>query len=158
MSFDKQGTPVATNINTLPPKKSGGALKWILGGCGCLGLIALLCVGGLTYFAVSTAGQVTQEARSFIEGSTVAQEYLGSPITINGEPVPTQTPGGGLVFDFDVSGPKGSGTAKVKAKMNPETFQFEMGESSLDFNGETIDLNAENEFMDLEVEELDMDN
>jgi len=154
MSFDNQATPVA-NVNVLPPKKSGGALKWILGGCGCLGLMAAICFGGFIYFAVSTAGQVTQQARSFVEGSTVAQEHLGSPITVNGEPTPVQGRQGELIFDFDISGPKGSGTATVTAKMNPETFQFELGESSLETNGETFDLNAEDEFKEPEIEGMD---
>ena len=151
MSLENQYEPVAANINTLPPKKSGGALKWILGGCGCLGLIGMICVGGLVYFSVSAAGQVTQEARSFIEGSTVAQEYLGSPITINGEPQPSQGGNGELIFDFDVSGPKGSGTATVTAKMDPEAFKFVIGDSSLEVNGETIDLKPEDEF-NLDIE------
>ena len=154
MSLDNQYEPVA-NVNMPPTKKSGGALKWILGGCGCLGLMAVICFGGVIYYGITTAGQITQEARSFIEGSTVAQEYLGSPITINGEPQPVQGGNGELVFDFDVTGPKGSGTATVKAKMDPETFKFVIGESTLDVNGEIIDLNAENEFNEPVVEGME---
>lgn len=154
MSLNNQYEPVA-NANVLPPKKSGGALKWILGGCGCLGLMAAICFGGVVWFGISTAGQVTQEARTFVEGSTVIQEHLGSPVTINGEPTPVQGPDGSLVFGFDVSGPNGSGTATVTSKMNPETFQFELGESSLEVNGEVFDLNAKDEFKEIEVEGMD---
>ena len=155
MSLENQyETPVATGVNTLPPKKSKGGLKWILGGCGFLGLLTVLCFGGLIWFSLSKAGKMSQEARSFIENSTVAQEYLGNPITITAEAPPAQGPQGALVLGFDVSGPKASGKATVNAELDPETFDFVLGESSLDVNGETIDLNAEDEFK-LDVEGMD---
>ena len=155
MSLDNQyETPVATSMDALPPKKSGGGLKWILGGCGCLSLLTVLCFGGLIYFGLSKTAKMSQEARSFIENSTVAQEYLGSPVTINGESPPTQGAAGAIILDFDVSGPKASGTATVTAELDPETFDFVLGESSLDVNGETVDLNAEDEFK-LDVEGMD---
>ena len=144
--------PVGAGINTPPTKKSGGALKWILGGCGCLGLLAALCIGGLVYFSVSSTGAVVQEARTMIEGSSVVKEKLGEPISIDSE---TVGQGGGaepaLIFDFDVSGPKGSGRAKVTAPFNESTFKFEIEESTLEVDGQTFDLNTENDFkMDLE--------
>ena len=155
MSFENQTTPVAANMNVPPTKKSGGPLKWILGGCGCLGLIAAICFGGFFYFAITTAGAISQEARTLIESSSVVQEQLGSPITIVSETPPAQQGQGSLVLEFDVEGPEGAGTATVTAKMDPETFKFVIEDSSLEVDGETFDLNVADEFKELEVEGLE---
>ena len=154
MSLDSQYSATnASNFDSPPPPKKSGALKWILGGCGCLGLLTACCFGGLIWFGVSKAGKVTEEARSFVEGSTVIQEHLGSPVVINAESA-SQSADQSLVFEFDVSGPNGNGRATVNAKFDEATFDFVLGESSLDVNGEVFDLNAEGEF-NVEVDGLD---
>ena len=152
MSLDNQYSANTGNLDSLQPKKSG-ALKWILGGCGCLGLLAVLCFGGLIWFGVSKAGKVTQEARSFVENSTVVQKHLGSPVVIKAE-AHSQGEGQSLVFRFDVSGPNGNGQATVNATFDEEAFDFVLGESSLDVDGEVVDLNAQGEF-DVNIEGLD---
>ena len=152
MSFDNQESVSLNNIDSMPPKKSG-ALKWILGGCGCLGLLTLLCFGGLIWFGVSKAGAVTQESRSFVENSTTVQQHLGSPVVSNAETA-TQGTNQDIVFEYDVAGPNGTGRATVNATFDNETFDFIIGESSLEFNGEVFDLNAEEEFS-VEVDGLD---
>jgi len=152
MSIDNQHPANMGNLDSLPPKKSG-LLKWILGGCGCLGLLTVLCFGALIWFGISKAGKVTQEARSFVENSTVIQEHLGSPVVINAES-PSQGEDQSLVFKFDVSGPDGDGQATVNVTVDKEALDFVIGQSSLDVNGEVFDLNAENEF-DVQIDGLD---
>ena len=155
MSLDNQYEPVATSVNTMPPNNSGGGRKWIWGGCGCLGLLTLMCIGGLIFYSFTTFTAVRQEARSFIEGSTVVQQELGSPITIDGETM-SQDGTRTLVFEFNVTGPKGSGVATVNMENDGQSLEFKLGESSLEVDGEKIDLNAENEF-GIEMEGLDLD-
>jgi len=137
MSLDNQTTFNESNVDH-PPKKSGGLLKWIL----ILGLLAL-----------AKSNAVKREARSFIEGSTVVKQNLGSPVTISGESV-VRNADGSLDFGFDVTGPEGDGKVTVNAILNQKTFDFVLGDSSLEFNGETFDLNAVDEF-GLNVEGMD---
>ena len=158
MSLDDQvvldtGGDDTSYKNTPPPKKSG-SLKWIFGGCGCLGLMAAICFGVIGWFSFSVYGSVRQEAKSFVESSTVVQRELGSPITINSETF-SQGADGAWVFDFGVSGPQGSGVATVNMENDGKSFDFTLGDSSLDFNGETIDLDAEAEFGEPVIEGLD---
>ena len=146
MSLDNQNMPPgAANINTLPPKKSGGALKWILGGCGCLSLLLVLCIGGFVYFSYSTFSGVQEEAKGFITNSSVVQEQLGSPVKIDGESFSSTAPGE-WVFDFNVSGPKGSGTATVNMKTDGQSLDFDIGEASLEANGQSFNLSADDEY------------
>ena len=154
MSFDNQNQPpIGASVNTMPPKKSGG-LKWILGGCGCLGLLMAACIVGFVWFSYSTFTGVQQEAKSFIEGSSVVQEQLGTPVTITGESF-DQAGQGKWVFEFDLTGPKGSGVATVNMENDGQSMDFQLGQSSLEVNGQTIDLNAENEFAMPPIEGFD---
>ena len=72
MSFDpNQNAP----LGHAPPKKSG-ALKWILGGLGCFGLISILCLGGIGYIGYQGVQMVTTnpaylEARATLELSLI---------------------------------------------------------------------------------------
>lgn len=149
MSLDNQTTLDESNVDH-PPKKSGGLLKWIL----ILGLLAMVgCIVGFVWFAAAKGNAVKREARSFIEGSTVVKQNLGSPVTISGESV-VRNADGSLDFGFDVTGPEGDGKVTVNAILDQQTFDFVLGDSSLEFNGETFDLNAVDEFS-LDVEGMD---
>lgn len=56
MGMPPQGPPPA------PPKQSGGMLKWLLGGCGCLLLLGICGGGGAWYTISAVAG--TEHIRS----------------------------------------------------------------------------------------------
>lgn len=150
MSFDNETSPDATNGET-QATKSGGWKK-ILGGIGCLGLIAV-CIVIVISLRHSNKTAVSEEARSFVQGSTVVQKHLGSPVMINEE---RGNPGAdkSFIFEFDISGPEGAGTATVNMTHDDESSALVLGQSSLDFNGETIDLNAKDEFS-FELEGMD---
>ena len=130
------------NHPNLPSRKSGGALKWILGGCGCLTALVGFCFIGFFMYVMSTFGTLSQEARSFVEDSTIAQEHLGSPITIKGEPILIESESNDFVFEVFASGPKGSGTATVTSQLDDVSFEWVMKEASLDVDGEKFDLKA----------------
>ncbi len=152
LDLDNQATVNANNFDSQPPKK-GGALKWILGGCGCLGLLLVLCVGGAFYYGFSVLDQVRQEARSFVESSSVVQEKLGSPVTIDGETLATG-PDGAPSFRFDVSGPDGRGTVTASSKVDNQAGAFVVSDYVLEVDGEEFDLNAADDF-DVGVEGID---
>jgi hypothetical protein len=143
MSFDNQATLNVPNMQHEKPKS--GALKWILGGCGCLGLLAVVCIGGFAYFfsgAIGDAIRMQQETQAMIESSPQVEEALGSPIEI-GPPRTQNGPEGEVTFEFDVTGPNGTGTVFSKTKMNPSTFRFERKGLYMEFEGQRIDLNLD---------------
>ena len=149
MSLDNQTTLDESNVDH-PPKKSGGLLKWIL----ILGLLAMVgCIVGFVWFADSNDDAVKREAQSFIEGSTVLQQHIGSPVTVGKETVSKEADGT-HIFEFEVSGPQGEGTATVASKLDPEAQDYVIGDSSLELNGETFDSSPETEFS-FDIEGMD---
>ena len=150
MSLDNQATVDLGDVGSPLPTSGGSKSKWILGGCGCIGLLAVLCVVGGIVFGLNMIDQVRQEARSFVESSSVVQEQLGSPVAIDGE---VQTFGADLApsFRFSVSGPKGGGTVTVSSVADNQARAFVVSEYILEVDGQEFDLNAEDDFkMDLE--------
>ena len=149
------GNQDASNVGDSdpPPTKSRGKLKWILGSFGCLGLLALIGVVGVVWFAANKFNQVRQEAKGFVESSTVVQQHLGSPVIIDDQKYsfdPMKE-----VMQFDVSGPLGSGTVTVplqKDDANPDSYII--SEGTLKFNGQEIDLNQEDE-LSIDIEGMD---
>lgn len=154
MSLDNQATLNVPSMQDQKPKS--GALKWILGGCGCLGLLAVICVGGVAYYIgplmQDTIG-IMNETTSMAKSSTVVQEALGSPVEITGGPRQSQD-GNNMTFEVDVTGPNGSGTVYTKATIDTASRRIERTEIYLEFEGQRLDLNIEDEF-NLEVEGLD---
>jgi len=127
MSLDNQNTSSIGDSDSPPTKPKG---KWILGGFGCLGLLVLIGVVGVVWwFNANEFNQVREEAKGFVESSTVMQQHLGSPIIVDGEKYSSDQEGG--VIQFDVSGP---GTLK--------------------FNGEEFNLNQEDE-LSIDIEGMD---
>ena len=160
MSFDpNQNTPPMGHV---PPKKKGGALKWILGGLGCFGLLGLLCFGGMGYFGYSAFKQMTNnpaflEGRATLESSPALGEVLGNPVTV-GEFNPEgfrQTQQGERVtieYDVDLSGPDGAGTATIVVKgqlftedWNVESITATVNGEDVPLDGNGIDVNIEGE-------------
>ena len=113
----------------------------------------MLCVGGAFYYGFSVLDQVRQEARSFVESSSVVQEKLGSPVTIDGE-ILASGPDGAPSFRFDVSGPDGRGTVTASSKVDNQAGAFVVSDYVLEVDGEEFDLNAADDF-DVGVEGID---
>lgn len=158
MSFDpNQNQPPMGHV---PPKKSG-ALKWILGGIGCFGLITVLCLGGVGYMSYRayqdlTGNSAYLEARATIESSAEIGEAVGNPVTV-GEPTgPPQPIQNGervtIVYDVPFSGPKGSGMAEIKVEgqlmtddWNLQSLSAEVDGKEIPLGGGGLDVNIEGE-------------
>lgn len=152
MGIDNNATVTMGNFDS-PPERTGGKLKWIFGGCGCLGLMTVLCFGGVVWFGLSKIDEVRREAKSFIESSSVAKQNLGTPVAIDGETLGT-TPGQGPMFVFDVSGPKASGTVTCVSEQSGDSVDFVISSYTLEVNGEEFDLNQEDE-LGIDIDGLD---
>ena len=151
MSLDNQNTSSIGDSDSPPTKPKG---KWVLGGFGCLGLLVLIGVVGVVWwFNANEFNQVREEAKGFVESSTVMQQHLGSPIIVDGEKYSSDQEGG--VIQFDVSGPLGGGTVAVplqKDDANPGNYII--SEGTLKFNGQEINLNQEDE-LSIDIEGMD---
>jgi hypothetical protein len=154
MSLDNQATLNVPSMQDEKPKS--GALKWILGGCGCLGLLAAICVGGFVFYfgaLMQDTISIMNETVALAENSAVVKEALGEPVEITGGPRQSQN-GKDMTFEVDVTGPNGSGTVYSKATVAPSGRRLESTEMYLEFDGQRFDLNTEDEF-NLDVEGLD---
>lgn len=152
MSLDDQVT-VNMGSDDSPPPSGRGKKSWIPGGCGCLALLAVLFIAGWIWFAVNQYNQLKQEAKSFVEISSVVQQKLGSPVTIEGDR-PGNGPDGMPMFEFDVSGPSGSGTVSATTGVDQKAGGLVITKYVLTFDGEEIDLNQEDD-LGIDIEGLD---
>lgn len=154
MSLDNQATLNIPNMQDEKPKS--GALKWILGGCGCLGLMIAICVGGSVWYAgglIKDTMSIMNEVVTLAENSEVVKETLGDPVEITGGPRQSQE-GKDMTFEVDVAGPNGSGTVFSKASIDSSGRRLNRTEIYLEFDGQRFDLDAEEAF-NLDVEGLD---
>jgi len=157
MSFDpNQNQPPMGHV---PPKKSGGALKWILGGLGCFGLIGALCIGGVVYMGYQGVQMVTNnpayiEARAQLESSEALGDAVGNPVTV-GQPdqeIKTVPNGERIGFEYKVpvSGPNGSGTATIKVDGKPfSADDWNLESLTVEVNGEDVPIQG----LDVNIEE-----
>ncbi len=120
---------------------------WIFGGCGCLSIIVLICVGVGAYVYLAFARPLVEfnnESVAIAQNSKQLGEALGPPIqfTDTGSPQATDAPGV-VEFRTPVSGTKGSGTIVVRAKLEPgpQGFIWTREAMILEFDGKKIDLN-----------------
>lgn len=122
MSYDPNAN--VPPVGNVPPQKSGGgALKWILGGIGCFGLLTALCIGGFIWWAYNLSQDLIInnpakiQAIAEIEQSETVGDAFGRPVTVSLAPPqqPQQKGQGGLVLTFEgeVKGSEKSGTATV---------------------------------------------
>ena len=159
MSFDpNENMPPMGHV---PPKKSGGSLKWILGGLGCFGLLAICCIGGLAFLGYQGVQMVTSnpgylEARATLESSDALGEVLGNPVTV-GEPQGEIKPISkgeriGFGYTVPVSGPNGSGTATFEVEGKPFSEDWTVESMSVQVNGEEVQLEGSGIEVDIEGE------
>jgi hypothetical protein len=96
---------------------------WLLG-CGCLsvlvgGALVVLLIVMLVFSAIKST-DVYKASLQQVQNSPAAQQQLGTPIVDSyyvGGNVNIQNNSGAADLQFPVSGPKGSGTVKVKATL-----------------------------------------
>lgn len=144
MSFDpNQNAP----MGHAPPKKSG-ALKWILGGLGCFGLLGLLCFGGFGYIAYQGVQMINDnpgylEARAQIESSDAVGAAVGNPVevgTYTGVQSNQQGERVTITYDVPVSGPNGSGSAKIAVNGKPFSEDWKVESVDVTVDGKSIPL------------------
>ncbi len=137
------------------PQKSGAG-KWLLfGGCGCLLLILVVCGGG-GYWIYATFAKPLADAMAstvtLIETSDQVQEKLGEPLEVKMSGQTNQVSNEEMEVDYDVSGPKGSGTVVVRFRLNPQTFEWSREDMSLEFEGEQINIDPDAETPELDIQ------
>ena len=152
MSFEP-GSPIDSNpVSNIEQPKSGKK-KWFIGGCGCLALIAILCIGGGGFLWIQFGKplmDLMEESKNLVENSPQVQDLLGTPIT-SGTPAQSTGDDPAVVnFRTPVSGPKGNGTVVMRVRFDGSTWNRE--ELILEFDGEEIDLDPEKEF-ELNIDE-----
>ena len=152
MSFEP-GSPMDSNpISSIDEPKSGKK-KWLIGGCGCFGLIALLCAAGGVFLWIQFGKPLVDlmnENQVLVENSAEVQNLLGTPITTG---APAQSRGDDpsvIQLSTPVSGPKGSGTVQMRFRFDGKTWQRE--ELYLEFDGQRIELEPEKE-LELEIDD-----
>jgi len=135
----------------VPPKKSGGALKWILGGLGCFGILAVCCFGGVAYLGmmgleVVNSNPAYLEARAEIEGSAAVGEAVGNPVSVGTYTGVQSNQGdaGRMSIDYDVpvTGPNGSGMAKISVSGKPMTEDWSVDSLTVTVDGKDIPLDG----------------
>ena len=117
---------------------------WLFGGLGCLGLIGLVCVGMIVagVMAAKPMLDFMNENVAFIESSNDVSDALGSPVSVTpAQPQQDAANPQQLIFRGNVSGPQGSGSYVIEAKMNGVTPVREA--IYLEVNGERIDLDPD---------------
>ncbi len=142
MSFEP-GSNVA-ELRLDPPKS--GKKKFIFAGCGCLGMLFLLCAGGGGFMWIQFVKPVTDfmgENVAFVQTSEVAKDALGDPVTVGATPAVTQN-GQSIQVEYPVSGPKASGTMVLKGSLKDG--KWDRDEFYLEVDGNRIELNPEQEF------------
>ena len=151
MSFDpNQNAPVGHAA----PKKSG-ALKWIIGGLGCFGLLTLLCVGGVVGLGFWGMGMIKneayEEARTAISNSAEVSAAVGDPVNVGDfEGFQQATSGEQVTYTYQipVNGSNKSGTAEVIVSGNPINGGWKIDSMEVEVDGEKIPVGE----LDLEVD------
>lgn len=159
MSVDNDVSFDQNPIAHAQPPKSGGK-KWLLGGCGCLAFLGLIClVGG--GFAVYQLGlkplnDFTKQNLTLAKESAQLKETVGEPVEMG---TPLQTKGdetGTMNIRTPVSGSKGNGTIVIKTRMESTENgmpRWTRQSMVLEFDGQEIELNPDAEL----VPDLDID-
>ncbi|MEL7495988.1 MAG: hypothetical protein AAFN77_00155 [Planctomycetota bacterium] len=131
------------------PKESNTG-KWIMGGCGCLFVIILIC-GGASYWGYTSLFKpildFTFESMSMAEDHPIVKEKIGDDVTAG--PPATTNDGQNLTLRIPVSGENGNGTVVVSATVNDD-ITITKNEAYLEFKGEQFDLSDDGLNLDIE--------
>ncbi|MFK7768788.1 MAG: hypothetical protein AB8B55_16320 [Mariniblastus sp.] len=154
MSIDNGGSQFGMDnpIGNVEKPKSKGKF-WLFGGCGCLTLIALVCIGGgaFSWFSfIKPNMDFMVENTTFVTSSEKAKEILGDPITMDMSAQSQEQNGQSLTYKIPVSGPKASGTYVLKVAFNPSTWVMEREEIYLEVDGVQTSLDPDEMFEDFE--------
>ena len=147
-----------------PPKKSKGMMFWLLGCLGGMGILALVCCGGMFATMQYGMGMLATEFQTQIEGDPVIVEQIGDIESFSMsfsalmENAQNQDPGGAQELPFEIVGSKGSGTVFIEqgagsgdtpairsarlVTSDGQSFPLDIdapAEPSLDFNPEMFD-------------------
>ncbi len=152
MSFDP-GSPVGDNPIASVDQPKSKKKFWLFGGCGCLGLIAIVCIGGSAFVWMQFGKPVMDminETTALVQNSQQIEDRLGTPVSM-GTPEQKQDPNspGAIDIRIPVEGPNGEGTVVMRIKFDGSWSREEL---YLEVDGEKIDLNPEKEF-ELDIEE-----
>jgi len=140
--------PPAVPLAPAPKKNTNW---WLIGGCGCLALIALACVaGGLLVFGVMKVVKGTEPYQTAVNtaaNSAEVQAELGTPVeegfmpqgnvnsnTFNGVTVETAN------LTVPLKGPKGTGHVHYAATKTGNTWQVSDFTVTIDGKDKKIDL------------------
>jgi hypothetical protein len=126
----------------------------LIGGCGCLTVLTVICIGGAIWGYLRYAKPTLDfmnETKVLISESPQVKEILGEPINVGDSEAPS-TVGNTMIFRYPVSGSKGRGTVVVEADV-PSATNFELKRNSmvLEFNGEKIDLDLDAVTPDIDI-------
>ncbi len=109
-----------------PPQKSGGALKWILIGCGCVLLLVLAAIGSCVAFGVWAVNKGMQTVKAWqdlgdtrIKGNAVVEKQIGKVASVQlaarrNERRQTQ---GRIFVPFIVTGEKGEAVVELEIEI-----------------------------------------
>lgn len=148
-----------------PQKKSKGKLFWLLGCLGGIGVLGLICCGGMFATMQFGMGMLATQFQTQIEDSPVIAEHIGDIESFSMsfsalmENAQNQDPGGAPELPFEIIGSKGSGTVFIEqgsggggdeavirsarlVTSDGQTFPIEVAaidEPSLEFNPEMFD-------------------
>lgn len=139
-----------------PASSGGGGGKFLKYGCGCLGIMLLLCgIGGVVFYtmfgdqiaAAAKMGMEYQGCIAEVQSNEAISEKLGTPINPDIFAQPVQEMNGeamSMTYDTPIEGPDGSGTMHVKFTLNGGDVTRD--EFWVEIDGEKIDMEAEGGF------------
>lgn len=116
MEADKQVEVV------IPQGNSGGsgAKKWLIGGCGCLSLIVVVCGIGIyfTWGYFQPMVNFVFECQDVVETSPIVKQELGEPITVG--PPSQEAVNRDITLRFPVTGSEKKGTVVFEATIGDD--------------------------------------
>lgn len=145
-----------------PASGGGGGGKFLKYGCGCLGIMFLMCgIGGVvSYFmfgeqlaAAAKMGMEYQTCIIDVQNTEAVTEKLGSPISPDILAQPTQEANGdaiSMTYDTPIEGPNGSGIMHVKFTMSGGNVTRD--EFWVEIDGERIEMEG-NGALDFDVDD-----
>ncbi len=148
MNSDQASDKMEMPLGSVEQPKSGGK-KWLIGGCGCLTLLAIVCIGGGAFVWMQVGKpfyDFLNENVVFIQDSEVVQDSLGTPIETGAPQTSSSTENGVASIELRIpaSGPKANGTVVLKGKYEEGVWVRE--DLYLEIEGERIELDPDAAF------------